>query len=91
MKVVFMEPSVVEGDIIGAPTNGEIETIRPKRWSTKHQTLTVAPILAVSEAGEILDKVVLTVNQKTGKLVLSRVSPDSIDCEADAEAKKCLK
>ena len=91
MRVVFVEPSVVEGELLETNTPGEIETVRPKRWSTKQQVLTVAPILAVTEGGEILDRVVLTVNQKTGKLALSRVAADVIDCEADSGAKKCLK
>lgn len=90
MHINFINPSAAEADLVH-DIDGDIPlTITPKRWADKQQALTVIPVESVNANGVILDAGVLTVNQRTGKLTLTKVSTEAIDCEADKLTKKDL-
>lgn len=87
MIVNLMKPSITEAQLEKGTESNVIAGVKPRRWSTKEQLLTVVPVEVVSNDGEVLDACILTVNQRSGKLSLVRVSSTEIACEADTMKK----
>jgi hypothetical protein len=83
MRIDFIRPSSTEAEMAHNPESGTPLSVRPRRWANRQQSLTVMPLEVVNDKGAILDAGVLTVNQRTGKLTLTKVSNAELDCEAD--------
>lgn len=85
MKINVISPSQAEA-VVKPCTGSILLEVRPNRWDSRQQALTAFPIDVVSESGKLLDSAVLVVNQRTGKLSLSRMSTAPLPCDADAAA-----
>ena len=83
MLVKVLKPSITEAELGKGTDSNVVISIKPRRWSSKQQALTVVPVEVVNTKGVVLDSAVLTVSQKTGKLSLTKVSGTELECDAD--------
>ena len=83
MKVHVVHPSSMEATTETA-TEGAAAVCKPIRWHAGQRLLSTYVLVSTNDQGEVLDRAVLTVNQKTGKLGLRKMSGAGIPLDADA-------
>lgn len=70
MKVTLGRPSVMDASLLEDLSKGLLIGVRPRRYSKGQRKVTLFPFNVSNEDGEILDQGYVTVDVKTGRLIV---------------------